>query len=79
MKFRVLIARPVPPELVPEGITLPPDAEEVGLYFFDAQDRDAVVAAFEKAQQSGLAHLQGRHIKSIDPVLNGRAPDRVES
>ena len=71
MRFRVLIERPVPPEKVPPGIILPPDAMEVGEYFIEAEDRDAVVAMFEKGQQSGLEHLQGRTIKSIEPVLNG--------
>lgn len=73
MMFRVLLKRPVPPERqndvkLEHGITLPPNATVDEVYFIDARSREAVIDIFEKAQQSGLEHLQGRTIKSIEEL-----------
>ena len=46
---------------------------EVGEYTVDARDGAAVIEQFEAAKASGLEHLHGRTIRSITPLVNGRA------
>ena len=67
MKYRILLRSPV----LPPGHTGPPPAKmaiRIEEYFFTADSPEAVVQEFEKRKAEGLEHLQGRTIKSIEPV-----------
>jgi hypothetical protein len=74
VKFKVEIERPilppnhVPGARVPECVLL-----EIGVYETDVRDAAAVIAQFEAAKASGLERVHGRTIRSITPLVNGRA------
>ena len=80
MKFKVEIHRVIlPPNHVP-GAPMPDTVmREIGVYETDARDGAAVIAQFEAAKASGLEHLHGRTIRSITPLVNGRAFEARES
>ena len=80
MRFLVCLERPILPANHVPGARLPERVMlEVGEYTVDARDGAAVIEQFEAAKASGLEHLHGRTIRSITPLVNGRAFEARES